>query len=503
MTTARVETHRGVSVEISPDHLQAWVTVSRADAGATGILGALIKAKINVDETVMSRVRELADLVSREGVPRERFLVAEGRAPEEGKDGALIWDEEIEKARRLREDGASVNYYEASNVVTVKEGAVIGRIVPPTPGRDGIDVYGAPIKAGHHPVEIQLGEGVERSQTDRSVVVSNTAGRVIFKYNILSVRRALEIVGDVDFKTGSISSPVDIHISGDIRDNFEVRSERSITVGGCVEQATVVAQGDVIVRKGILGRGNGTVTAGGDCVIKFCKEAVLIAHGDVKVAKAVMHSSVYTDGRLRSPHGCLIGGSLYAREGAEIESAGNETGVPTEIIVGIHPRVLRQVQAIDEEILARQRAAAELEMRARPLVNCVKRLTAEQKKRLAELLARLKTVKQAIADAEQRREALLAKAQPAGRPCVIVSRIIHEGVSIRIGHHVTHFTREMRGPIQIESRKGRATTRLVAVNQLSGSVTDLPTALLTAASDTAVPDSEASPAALPLEATQS
>ncbi len=86
---------------------------------------------------------------------------------------------------------------------------------------------------------------------------------------------------------------------------------------------------------------------------------------------------------------------------------------------------------------------------------------------------------------------------------MIVFKVIHEGVSIRIGQHETHFTRGMRGPVRIESRKSRTATRLVAVNQLSGSVTNLPTTFLKAASNTAASDSEASPAAIAFQAAQS
>lgn len=466
-----------ITIEVTPDRMQAWVKVASPEAVLTpaDVLAALANAKIAVDDSVKSRVDAFLASLSMHETPPDRFLAAEGRPAVEGQDASFVWDARFEKTRTAGGDDAPINYYEISNIFTTESGAVVGRMIPAKAGEEGVDVCGTRLKPKRRPVEIQLGKGVELSPTDSHTVISTIAGRVSCEQGVVSVCEALDVKGDVDLTTGSISSSVDVCISGTIRDNFEVKSEKSIVVGGCIDQATVLAQGDVSVRNGILGRGKGVVTSGGQCVAKFCDGAILIAAGDVKVVREVMNSSVYAEGRLYVERGSVIGGSTYAKEGAEVAELGNASGTSTELVVGIHPSVLGKARSMSEECREKQKVMEKITATVRPLMGNLKRLTAQQREQITELVSKLEPLKQSVAETEKARDALLAQASPKSSPSVLVSRTVHENVRIRVGEHETKFSREMRGPIRIELRKVDNVTQFVAANQLTGSTTVLPT----------------------------
>jgi uncharacterized protein len=470
---------RRIRVEISPDRLQAWVSLGggkpKPSPEPAEILDALTEAKIAVDDEVRSRVSALVEAISSDAPLPQRFLVAQGKAAVEAQVGAFVWDAELERMRALQTDAGAVNYFEISNVVTVGIGVVIGKIVPPQPGKEGVDVCGNRLRPKTSRTTIQLGSGVELSSADQSTVISKVAGRVLCQQGKISIAETLEIKGDVDFKTGSIDSSVDVNITGTIRDNFQVRSEKSVSVGGCIEQATIVAQGDVTVRNGILGRGKGVVTTGGRCVAKFCEGATLTSTGEVQITREVMNSTIYTDSKLSVSRGSLVGGSAYAKEGMEVEVLGKPCGTPTEVIVGMHPSVFARINGLDEELKAKKAMLAATAQQLKPLTDNLKRLTPDLKKRAAELADKLRTLEQTITEMEQTRKTVLTQASPSSIPSVLVSKVAHEGVRIRIGCLECRLDSELKGPVRIELRIVDNVTRLAAVNQLTSSVALLPT----------------------------
>lgn len=481
MSDQQRESAQRIKVEVSADGLQAWLRLA-PDEGTLAmedVLAALSTAKVAIDDAVRATAQKLVESSS-PGAPRpDRVLIAAGRPPREAVDGAFIWEPALEPKTSADPDEASIDYFAMSQIVTVEPETVLGRITPPTPARAGVDVYGGPLQpqtSARQPVTIELGAGVEPSASDPTQVISKIAGRVQLLNSVLSVVSVLDIRGDVDFRTGSIHSSVDVHISGNIRDNFHVQSEHAVIVGGCIEQATVEAASNIIVRNGILGHGKGLVRAGGQLVAKFCEEAYLVSGGDMSLSKEAMHSTLHTEGKLHLPRGSVIGGSAYAKEGAELAEVGKPAGPATEIGVGIDLQVLIRLRTMDEETQASRKSAAEAEERIRPLLANLKRLPRHLKEQATELFAQIEEMKHKIVENGKRHAELLAQAMPAGTPSVLISKIAHEGTRIRINQHETHFERAHAGPTRIELRKVGELLQLVAVNQLTASITPLPTA---------------------------
>lgn len=494
MGVSTTQTAAGIVVEVSADRLSAHLAVP--DAARFAVLTeeevreALAQARIAIDDATNERVRQFLELIAAGGAPPERFLIAEGRPAVEAQDAEFVWAERFQQEAQDWQSDAPINYYKLSNITLVQSGEVIGTLRPAVPGQEGVDVHGNPIPPRRVPQEIELDDSVGRAEDDPNVLIAKVPGRVELARRRLTVIETVDIRGDVDFESGSINSPVDVRIGGTVQSDFEVKSAGSITVGGAIEAALVEAAGDIAVRGGIVGYHRGRVRAGGEIVAKFCNEADLQADGNISIHKEALGSRIHSKGRFICGHGSVIGGRVYAREGAEVGVLGSEAGVPTLLVVGPDPDVLAEAERIERNVAAQEKSAAKIREIVEPLLANRKRLTPAQKERATELLYQADSMEESITSLTQRRERMLAETQPTDEPAVLISKTVHAGAAIQIGRRRTVFQGDLRGPLRIERRKVNNVTEFVAVNELSGALTVLPSAEIEAEEDDEPPADE-------------
>ncbi len=444
------------------------------------VLEAIKERDVLITDVVSAAVDRWRESLEGEGPGKEPFVIARGTPAIEGVDETFVWNASFEKQRRPGADEEPVDHYSFNSVITVDKDELIGTICPLQPARKGTDVRGNVLKPKHEPQKLQIGDTVRRvQQGEAEQVFANTAGRVVSKGGQLYIDEVLTIPGDVDFSTGHVNSSIDVKIAGTVRDRFEVRSAKSIFIGGAVETATVSARGDVEVRGGILTRHEGKIEAGGEIGAKFCNEAVLRATGDIKISKEVMNSKVHTEGRLRVERGAVIGGEIYARGGATIGTIGSDADVHTRICVGVHPSALAGAQKIDEETKTKLEAVEKIRATVQPLMANIKRLSAAQKEHATKLLHKADEAEAAIKEGQKRRERLLASAADGADAGIELHKIVHPGTTFQIGWRAAFIQKEIKGPVRIEERPVERVKEIVAVNLLTGSVQVLPSVHLT------------------------
>ncbi|MCP4591317.1 MAG: DUF342 domain-containing protein [bacterium] len=468
-----------ISINVSPDRLSATVQTVGSPAGTPSIedvTAALQAAGIAASDDVQANAKALVDTLAKgDPLPEEGFLLARGRASADGRDGTVAWVEALDPETPLVDDGedGAIDYYSVSAIRTVEEGGLIGKIQPPTAGVDGVDVCGTPLVAKGRPQPVTLGAGVELGN-DGVSVLATTAGRVLFDNLKLSVTDVVEIAGNVDFESGSLDVETDVLVRGGVQDLFQVKTTGSLTVGEAIEAAEVEAGGDVVVRGGILNRGRGKVRAGGSIAAKFCDEADLHAEGDIRVSREVMNSHIHTEDNLIMPGGSIIGGVVFSRHGIEAGILGSEAAVPTTIAVGLHPDEIRLIEDTAKQKDQRLAAIEKIRQAVGPLMAQLKRLTNEQREKATELMYQADSAEAELKAADAHVEALHQKGFGDTMPSVLVSSRIHQRVSVSVGDRVVTFHEEFRGPIRIEQRKIKNYAAIVAVNQLTGSIRELP-----------------------------
>ncbi|MCH7704227.1 MAG: DUF342 domain-containing protein [Planctomycetes bacterium] len=482
MAEATTEQRQTVEVVISDDKLEASIRWRPADDEAAptrqAILEGLEAAKIEMKDAVVALVDEFLESVET-GEPPHELIVARGRALEDGKDEEFVWDPVFDKVAQDWQDDAAVNYYTLNSIVTVEQGATIGTITPAVPPKAGVDVLGRAIDASRQPSHITLADSVSRADDDAARIVACVAGRVVLENATLSITEVLHIPGDVNFKSGNVDAVIDVVVNGLVEDGFVIKTTKSVTIGKAVQAATVHAERDVIVRGGIVCRGIGRVSAGGEVVAKFCSEANVRAGTNIKIAREVIHSFTHAEESLLVEHGAVIGGTHYARQDIAAAVVGSDANVPTRILLGIHPRILEEVASIDTEIGPKREAIERIRGTIKRQIANIKRLTSTQKEQATELLFKADEAELEVTEAIERKEQLLSCGNPPRPSRLLVGKTIYAGVTVAMGYRSAAIIKEMNGPVSIEIRKVNKVTEMVAVNQLTGSIHVLQSRILT------------------------
>lgn len=270
--------------------------------------------------------------------------VAYGTPMIPGKNGSIKenFKREVEKSFAVNERG-DVDYRTQNYIQIIHTGDVICEIVPPTNGVDGMDIFGnvLPAKNGE-PAKPHLGQNTALS-SDKLQIVASMDGHLKYENGIFHVKPSYYVPGDVDLNTGNIEFLGDVHICGDVRENFIVRATGTVTIDGLVEGAIIEAGKDIFIAKGILGDEKAVIKAGGNVQTEYIESCIIYA-GDTVQASSIISSFVYSDNQIvaKVGRGTIIGGKLIAANRIEARTIGCRTERPTLLVIGELPYMSQQ-----------------------------------------------------------------------------------------------------------------------------------------------------------------
>lgn len=119
-----------------------------------------------------------------------------------------------------------------------------------------------------------------------------------------------------------------------------------------MEKAEIIAEGNVIVRTGIQGKGEGKIVAGGDVISKFIERANVKAGGNVIALEYILHSNITSKSRVFcfGRKASIAGGNVKALYEISAKQLGAESWVETLLEVGSDP----DLQEKHDELLRRK-----------------------------------------------------------------------------------------------------------------------------------------------------
>lgn len=462
-----------IAIQVSDDRLRATIPMGRVRPGdlTVEVLAARLKDRgIPLSDNVKERLKTLINQAQSGELSAEPFLIAEGRA---AVDGVPARVELIDSEQDAQVDeGGRTDFYH-SRILTVKEGDTVGRYTPAVPPQDGLDVFGKPVKGVLPDPGPEIGGHLKLAE-DGTTLVATAAGKLHLNRRKVCVLDVVPIDSDVDFSSGNVDVPTDLLINGTVRESFEVKSAKSVTVRGAIEAARVEAGADIEVHGGIAGRGVGQVIAGQQVLTKFCDEANIQAGGDIVVVRECMNSRLVSRGRVSIANGKLVGGYTYARDGAEVRVLGNEAELKTEIAIGIDPQALADAAVVDEQLAKKREAAAKIRETVQPLLAQLKRLTPAQRERATELMYQADEIDLAVQEKEDAKQQALALASPEKSASLVITEIIHPGVQVIFGNKVARIRKQRKGSMRIERRVVKRVEEICLIDQLTGSIATLP-----------------------------
>ena len=330
-----------IDITISKDKLKAIMKFLPPESGGPLLTTEEILIKLQIQgikfgvktETIIEAVA-LADLK----VYGKEYIVAEGKTPVNGDDGAIIHNYDIsgEKSQPTILGDGSVDYKQINYFLPVKAGQVLAYRTEASAGEAGTDIFDNVMvqKSGKPAPKLTRGKNTIISE-DGMELIAERSGQLVITGKTMSISPVLDIKGDVDFSTGNIDFDGSVNVNGSVLSGFSVIAEGNVEVKGIVEAATIVAQGAVNLYGGIMGRSKGRIESGGSIFTKFAQNATLIAKGNLK-SNALLHSNVTVDGSiiLEGDNCFIAGGTILAGDEVRAKTIGSHMGTRTEIVVG-------------------------------------------------------------------------------------------------------------------------------------------------------------------------
>jgi len=417
-----------IEVQVSPDHLRAWIRVSPA-FGGEALTEPLLRQAL-VDQHVCFGVdEELLQRIVLDG-GCERKLIAEGVDPTQGEAARferLIHESEHKGVPQEREDG-SVDYKELGLFISVAKGTPLLRRIPPVPGIPGRGVDGtllpAPAGTDH---ALLPGIGTAILKDDPNVIIATRVGQPSFLENSVSVDPTLE-VERVDPSTGNVFFEGNILIRGSVEPGFTIKAGQDLTILDTAEGSNLSAGKNIFLLTGVYGRNRSEINAGGNVEARFLSDCKVRCGGNIEVSDLIAHCDVECEGSLtigkHGGKGQSYGGRLLALRGIWAQILGSVSETPTLVEVAA-PRPLLAQQARTDSALDGVKRDLESVEKELHVAESQGSRAGGLRARLAALSAKLENLKK---EQQQLQEKLAAL-----KKARIKAAEVHRGVTLCIG----------------------------------------------------------------------
>ncbi len=284
----------------------------------------------------------------KEGKFEQPLLVARGRPPVDDTNGELKFYFATEIRPRFDESG-NVDFKELNLIQNVRKGDKLAEVTEPVPGKEGKTIYGETVSPaqGKKP-ELPMGENTSRSPDNPDVLVADMDGTVKKVGESVSVDQVFAVKGDIDYSVGNIDFVGAVVINGDVKSGFRVKASGDVEVNGIVEDAVIESEGNVLLKMGFIGHGEGKISAKGNVSARYCVNQHILCQGDVNIGEYFMHSNVFAGGKLvvTEKKGLIVGGEYCALKGIEANIIGNENFVHTTVIAGVDREIGRKIKEV-------------------------------------------------------------------------------------------------------------------------------------------------------------
>lgn len=345
-----------VIIKVSLDRLSAKGRFYPPSEG-----GSLLKKEDIVSEMVKCGIKygviqENIDIFLNERKYMKTYLLAEATRQEEGSDAEITYyfNVDITQKPRQNEDG-SVDFHHLDMISAVTAGSLLAELKPAVQGKPGIDVCGGLLK----PMKVRQkvlrhGKNIKLSE-DGLKAYSEVDGHATLEGEQIFVSNMYEVPANVDTSTGDINYDGNVLVHGNVVAGYTIQAKGDIIVEGVVEGATLIAGGQIILKRGIQGMERGVLRAESNIVSRFIENATVEAGGYI-TADAIMHSNVSAKGdvTVEGKKGFITGGTIRSGTTVAARTIGSTMGTTTVIEVGIDPMMVKEYHELDKEQVENQ-----------------------------------------------------------------------------------------------------------------------------------------------------
>ena len=207
---------------------------------------------------------------------------------------------------------------------------------------------------------LDIGRNI-RLSADQTEAFSEVTGHVTMINNKIFVSAVYEIPGDVGLATGDVSYKGNVHVGGSVRSGFSITCDGDIIVDGEVEDALLDAGGQIIVKHGFHGKGNGILQSKSNVICKFIENGKVFAGGYVE-SGSVLNSEITAKGDVNicSKKGFSAGSIVRTIGNVSAVTIGSEIGSKTSIEAGVDADARDRLKALLKEAEEAEKRLSEL-----------------------------------------------------------------------------------------------------------------------------------------------
>ena len=428
-----------IQIKISDDKLSCWITIKKTEDGSAPDVSAVqfLLGEKNIDKKAI--LNDVLEKIYDQSLFGQEFLVAEGTPPVEGKKGRVKYHFETNPDMTIKKDEkGNVDFKESSMIQQVKKGDLLAELIPPVKGEDGLAVTGEIIEVTvFEPVKTPIGKNTAADKKDEKKVIASIDGMVSLKKDKVNVNPVMIIDGDVDYASGNIDFDGAVIVKGGMKAGFKVKSESDVTVKEVVEDALIETDGNVVLKGGFIGRGEGKIKAGGNVTLPFSENQFIYAGGDVRISDALLHSNVEADGEvIVSGTKGVLGGSTSSSKLIEVQSAGSQAFTKTRLKIILNRETRERMKQNKTDVENHKANTIKIDglySKLEKLKRIKKELPPAEQGQFNKLSALKKTLEEESKTLENTKKELAEAYSLFENAYIKIKRVIHPGVSIEIG----------------------------------------------------------------------
>ncbi|MGR3220075.1 MAG: DUF342 domain-containing protein, partial [Candidatus Anammoxibacter sp.] len=432
-------------VGISDDKMEALLTVLQftqdgIDLKVNDVLEILKSKEVSFGISQQA-INAAIDTAREKNVTVINEVIAEGMRPINGKDGKIdfLFKRNVKIKPVDADDSNHLDYHNVSVIQTVKEEQPLAKLIPPTEGKPGKDIFGNDVEPTLGiSYDLPEGPGTKASDSAPDLLVASVNGNVTYDKdrNVVVVTPGL-ILENVDFSVGNISYKGPISITGDVKGGFVVEAGGDIEVGGIIQNSIVRSDGNITIIGGFVGTGEGKVEAKGDVTLGFARNQTIVANNIIFVNESV-DCFIFAKERVEAKGGRLsiVGGILAAGIQIEVDVLGSRIEVPTEVEIGVDYVELKGLMNIKRKM---KETRSDLERLALEIAtmeemeNGKGELSKIQLERKGDFLKKDALLKKTLTDLGVKESIASKKVKVNKDADLIVHHIVYPGVVIKMG----------------------------------------------------------------------
>lgn len=326
-----------INMTVSDDKMTAQLDCTEDYQADSELEAAHIQQLLMENKVVFGIDQEMIKQIAA-GLPSESFpvTVAQGQPAVNGTDGNINY--EIKYTSEI-DRSPDWNFRDVMHIPSVQKGQKLARLIHPTSGEDGINVFGAKLSAvPGTPVLKRAGKNVVFRKEDNSFyAVSDGQLSVSDKY--IQIHPVYEVNETLSMKNGNLDFVGTIIIRGDVPSGYTVKAGGDIKIHGVVEAASVTAAGSIYISEGISGQKKGFLKANENINIGYVNQGVVYAGNNLYVENSILHSECTAENHVFCQQGNIIGGMLSAGKTVEAKDIGNRLSTRTEVIFGVNKAI--------------------------------------------------------------------------------------------------------------------------------------------------------------------